>query len=81
MYGDNPDAIGTYNLKVVEQWVPRGTEWTLTAEVRGDVLWVETGVYEGFSSMTAFGSYNWDNGEAEITELEIILDDASRYEC
>ena len=81
MYGDNPDAISTYNIEVFENWVPHGTEWTLTAEVRGDVLWAETGVYEGFIPMTTSSSYSWKYGEVEITELEIILDDASRYEC
>ena len=82
VYGDNPYAVGTYNIEVYEGSVPHGLEWTLTAEVRGEVLWVETGVYEGFLSSTSsgFGSYNW-NYEDSITQLEVVLDDASRYEC
>lgn len=80
MYGDNPDAVGTYKIEVVEDWVPRGTEWTLTAEVRGEILWIETGVSDGSIYSTSSGSYDW-NYDNYITELEIVLDDASRYDC
>lgn len=80
MYGDNPDAVGTYEIVVDEQWVPHGTEWTLTAEVRGEVLWVESGISDGYISSTYSGSYYW-NYDNYITELELVLGDASRYEC
>lgn len=80
MYGDNPDAVGKYSIEVVEDRVPHGTEWTLTAEVRGEVLWIERGVFDGFISTTSTASLAWDRGE-DTTYLEIDLEDASRYEC
>ena len=76
VYGDNPDAAGTYSIEVYESWVPHGAEWTLIAKVHGEVVWVETGVYEDVSS-TSSGSYNWNHRDV-FTELEVVLDDASR---
>lgn len=67
VFGDNPDALGTYNIEVYERGVPLGTEWTLTAKIRDEVVWVESGVHDSSSN--------------DITELEIVLDDVSRYEC
>ena len=82
MFGDNPDAVGKYSVEVIEEWVPHGTEWTLTAEVRGEVLWIERGVFDGYISSTNnnFASLDWDRDE-HTTYLEIDLEDASRYEC
>ena len=68
MYGDNPDALGTYTIEVYERGVPLGTEWTLTAKIRDEEVWVESGVHDSSPSN-------------DITELEIVLDDVSRYEC
>ena len=79
VYGDNPDAVGTYYIKVYESWVPDGAEWTLTAKVCGEVLWVETCVYEDVPA-TSSGSCCWIHRDI-FTEVEIVLDDASRYEC
>ena len=79
VYGDNPDAVSTCYIEVYESWVPHGAELTLTAKVRGEVVRVETGAYEDVPA-TSSGSYNWNHRDV-FTELEVVLDDASRYKC
>lgn len=69
MIPGNPDAIGTYTVRL---YFLTGieTEWKLTATVNGEVVWIETGVHEGFSDYSYYYFYS-SYGESEIYSVTL----------
>lgn len=76
MVPGNPDAVGTYTVRLYFL-TDQETEWKLTARVKGEVAWVETGVHEGYRGFSYY--YYDDYGESEI--YSVTLDSVDMTGC
>ena len=77
MFPGNPDAVGTYTVRLYFLYAPEDTEWTLTARVNGEIEWIETGIYEPKNSGFSYGYYSDDSFQSDL--FSVTLD--SVEEC
>ena len=79
MFPGNPEAAGTYTVRLFFLYAPGDTEWTLTARVSGEIEWIETGIYEPIDYGFSYGFYSDDSLESDL--FSVTLDSVDTEEC
>ena len=79
MVPGNPEAVGTYTVRLYFLNAPEDTEWTLTARVNGEIEWIETGIYEPNDSGFSYGYYSDDTSQSDL--FSVTLDSVDTEDC
>ena len=79
MLPGNPEAVGTYTVRLYFLNASGDTEWTLTARVNGEIEWIETGIYEPNNFGFSYSYYSYDSSSSDL--FSVTLDSVDTEEC
>ena len=71
VFPGNSEAVGTYTVRLYFLTAPADTEWTLTARVKGEVAWIETGIYEPSAPGFSYSYYMESSWQSDLFSVTL----------